>query len=300
MPWGRLTTPTVMRCPEDAGLFEGSPVKGSPALDRRVRSVEELDADVNALFLTGGADDGADGAGRAAPPADDPSHVTLKAIDDTFDPVKKLLNRDIRFQWYDTDKFDFEKAFGDGYSGLWITPGSPYKDMDNVLNAISFTRNNRIPTFGNCGGFQHMLIEYAKNVCQISKADHQETNPSGNELIIVKLACSLVGQSEILTITRRDSMLNRIIGKGQFKGGYFCSYGLNDTYLKTLESKGLIFTAASEDGQMRAFEMNDHPFYLGTLFQPAMTSNVNNPNPIIVEFVRRCIESDKGREMSKK
>jgi CTP synthase (UTP-ammonia lyase) len=219
----------------------------------------------------------------------DSSHITLKAINDTFGPLNKLLNRDINFDWFDTDKFDYQKAFNDGYAGLWVTPGSPYKDMENVLNAISYTRKNKIPTFGNCGGFQHMAIEFARNACHINKADHQETNPSGEDLVIVKLACSLVEQSEVLKIVRKNSRLYQIIGREQFIGKYFCSYGINDKYLKTLESNGLIFTAESEDGQMRAFEISSHPFFLGTLFQPALSSSENELNPIIVEFVRQCI-----------
>jgi len=222
----------------------------------------------------------------------DQFYITLKAINDTFIPLNKLLNKDIQFHWFDTDQFNYEKAFNDGYAGLWVTPGSPYKDMENVLNSIEYTRTNKIPTFGNCGGFQHMAIEFARNVCQINNADHQETNPAGEQLIIVKLACSLVEQSEVLRLVRKDSILKQIIQKEQFIGKYFCSYGINDQYLKRLESNGLVFTATSEDGQMRAFEIKSHPFYLGTLFQPALSSTENELNPIIVEFVRRCIESD--------
>lgn len=220
----------------------------------------------------------------------DPSHLTLRAINDTFGPLKNRVNPDIRFEWFDTDKFEYEKAFKDGYSGLWITPGSPYRDMENVLNAICYTRENNIPTFGNCGGFQHMAIEFARNVCHIDGADHQETNPEGDELIIVKLACSLVEQTENLKIIRRDSLLRRIIGRDQFAGRYYCSYGINDQYQEALESNGLMFTAESEDGQKRAFELASHTFFLGTLFQPALSSDENEVNPVIVEFVRKCIK----------
>jgi CTP synthase (UTP-ammonia lyase) len=222
----------------------------------------------------------------------DPTYKTLQAINNTFVPIRKYFNHDIKFDWFDTDQFDFQKAFTDGYSGLWITPGSPYRDMENVLNAIAYTRKNRIPTFGNCGGFQHMAIEFARNVCGIKAADHGETNPAGNDLVIVKLACSLVDQSEELRIIRKDSLLRQIMGRDVFTGKYFCSYGLNDQYLKKIESNGLVFTAESEDGQARAFELRDHPFFLGTLFQPAMASDEKEVNPLIVEFVRRCVGSD--------
>jgi CTP synthase (UTP-ammonia lyase) len=56
--------------------------------------------------------------------------------------------------------------------------------MENVLNAIQFTRENNIPTFGNCGGFQHMIIEFARNVCNIENADHEETNPDAKDSLI--------------------------------------------------------------------------------------------------------------------
>jgi CTP synthase (UTP-ammonia lyase) len=220
----------------------------------------------------------------------DASHITLQAINDTFIPLNTLLKRGVQFDWFATDKFDYVKEFRNGYAGLWVTPGSPYRDMENVLKSIEYTRTNKIPTFGNCGGFQHMAIEYARNVCRIKKADHQETNPSGEELIIVKLACSLVEQSEVLKLTRKDTILYQIICKEQFIGKYFCSYGINDHYLPALESHGLIFTAESEDGQKRAFEIKSHPFFLGTLFQPALSSSEHELNPIIVEFVRRCQE----------
>jgi CTP synthase (UTP-ammonia lyase) len=80
------------------------------------------------------------------------------------------------------------------------------------------------------------------------------------------------------------------MGADYFTGKYFCSYGLNDLYLKTFESQGLIPTATSEDGQVRAFEITTHPFFLGTLFQPAMASRENDINPIIAGFVRQCIK----------
>src|SRR5690606_8090562 len=105
------------------------------------------------------------------------------------------------FDWIETDAFDYETAFREVYSGLWLAPGSPYRDMDNVLKAIRFARENNIPAFGNCGGFQHMVIEFARSVCSITGADHEESNPDADELLISKLACSLVQQQEHLTIT---------------------------------------------------------------------------------------------------
>src|ERR1041385_7607653 len=50
------------------------------------------------------------------------------------------------------------------FDGLWCVPGSPYSSMDGALEAIRFARTTGMPFRGTCGGFQHAMIEYARNV----------------------------------------------------------------------------------------------------------------------------------------
>src|SRR5215472_1767822 len=44
-------------------------------------------------------------------------------------------------------------------------------------------------------GFQHIILEFARNVLGIADAAHAESDPSASRLVISKLACSLVGRS---------------------------------------------------------------------------------------------------------
>ncbi len=134
-----------------------------------------------------------------------------------------------------------------------------------------------------------MVIEFAREVCGIATADHEETNPDAKDPIISKLSNSLIGQEEELTITDRGSILYGILQKEMFRGKYFCSYGFNEKYTNILQSSGLTVTARSVDQQVRAFEFKSHPFFMGTLFQPAMTSAEGEPDPIIVAFAKKCL-----------
>lgn len=218
-----------------------------------------------------------------------PAYSTHHALNDSIRQVTKLFADEIQFDWIGTDIFNCKTAFTNLYKGLWIAPGSPYKDMQQVLDAIKYVRTNSIPTLGNCGGFQHMIIEFARNVCGITLADHEETNPGSPDLLIEKLSCSLVEQQEQLTICDRNSLLFNIIQQEQLTGKYFCSYGLNKSYVDQLTSNGLKITALSSDDEVRAFEINNHPFFIGTLFQPSLTSTADEPNPIITAFVKKCI-----------
>ena len=97
-------------------------------------------------------------------------------------------------------------------AGFWIGPGSPYKSMEGVLAAIRLAREQSIPLLGTCGGFQHIILEYARNVLGFTDAEHEESAPQAGRLFVSRLACSLVGRIVTLNF-ERDSMLARIYGR---------------------------------------------------------------------------------------
>jgi len=219
-----------------------------------------------------------------------PAYLTHHALNNSIKQCNSFLQTSIQCDWIGTNIFDSKIVFNKLYSGLWVASGSPYQNVENVISAIQYARTNDIPTFGNCAGFQHMLIEYARNVCGLINADHEETNPLAEDLVITKLSCSLVGVEEELTIIDTDSKLFNIIKETHLKGRYYCNYGVNPRHRKLLTSYGCSFTAVSKDGELRAFELKQHPFFLGTLFQPALMSTKDSPNPIIVEFFKQCMK----------
>ncbi len=81
------------------------------------------------------------------------------------------------------------------FSGIWVVPASPYANMPGVLESIRWARENGRPFLGTCGGFQHALIEFGRNVAGLAGADHAETAPEAKLLLVTRLACSLVGKS---------------------------------------------------------------------------------------------------------
>ncbi|MGB4849633.1 MAG: gamma-glutamyl-gamma-aminobutyrate hydrolase family protein, partial [Saprospiraceae bacterium] len=218
-----------------------------------------------------------------------PNYYTHLAVNETIIHLSNAVNNEVIFEWVDTDKFEIENEFN-MCSGLWVASGSPYKDMDNVLNAIKYARENNIPMFGNCGGFQHMLIEYARNVCGLLQADSEETNPDSKEIIISKLSCSLVGQQEEISVNE-TSQLFSLLGKTNLTGKYHCNYALNPIYIPLLESNGMKMTATNPEGDIRAFEVPSHPFFIGTLFQPALTSTAEEISPILMGFANVVLVS---------
>ena len=62
----------------------------------------------------------------------------------------------------------------------------------------------------------------------------------------------------------------QICGREPFVGFHYCNYGVNPDYQTALEAAGLRLSAYAEDAGIEAIELNAHPFYMGTLFQPQM------------------------------
>ena len=67
---------------------------------------------------------------------------------------------------------------------MWIAPASPYRSMRGALEAITFARSHDLPLLGTCGGFQHVVIEFARNVAGIPDAAHAEYDPTTSRLLI--------------------------------------------------------------------------------------------------------------------
>jgi CTP synthase (UTP-ammonia lyase) len=171
------------------------------------------------------------------------------------------------------------------YHAFWCVPASPYRSMTGALRAIQFARQAGRPFLGTCGGFQHALLEFARNVAGLPEADHAESNPEATVSLISPLVCPLrevPGQVRL----QPGSQLAAIYGKALITEQYFCGFGLNPVYRAVLERNGLQFTAFDPQGAVRAFELKDNDFYVGTLFQPERAGLRGEDHPLIAAWLR--------------
>jgi CTP synthase (UTP-ammonia lyase) len=170
-----------------------------------------------------------------------------------------------------------------GFDGIWVVPGSPYANADGVLTAIRTARTERIPLLGTCGGFQYLLLEFARSVSGLSNVEHGETDPDGAELLLVPLECKLFGEEETV-IVAEGTVAARAMGPGPSTERYFCRFGLNPAYEARLCEQGLVISGRSTDGAARIAELADHPYCVGALFQPELASDLTWVHPLISAF----------------
>jgi CTP synthase (UTP-ammonia lyase) len=175
------------------------------------------------------------------------------------------------------------------FDGLWILPGSPYKNLKNTLDAIRYARDERVPCFGTCGGFQHVILEYARNVLGFRDAQHAEYDPYASDLFVSELECSLKGRELRITL-EPGSRVAEIYGGTEAIEQYYCNFGVNPAKVDVLRASNLRITGWDVEGEVRVVELRDHPFFLATLFVPQLRSRPEHPHPLVTAFVRACVD----------
>lgn len=175
-------------------------------------------------------------------------------------------------------------------SGIWVAPGSPYRSLEKTLAAIRYAREHDLPCLGTCGGFQHIILEYARNVLNYTDATHAEYDPYASRLFISELTCSLAGREMRLRFTAA-SRVAAWYGNTTAIEQYYCNFGVNPEYVSLLSSGDLKVVGCDAEGEVRAVELPDHRFFVGTLYVPQMRSRPDAPHPLVTAFSRAMLSS---------
>ena len=165
-------------------------------------------------------------------------------------------------------------------------PMSP-EALEGALRAIRYARERNVPFLGTCAGFQHAVLEYARNVVDWRDAAHAELQPHAERAVIAPLSCSLVEVSGAVRL-EPQSRLARAYGTQEIAESYHCRYGINPAFLNRLTSGNLEVAAHDRAGEVRALELSDHPFFVATLFQPERAALKGVTPPLVRAFLTAC------------
>ncbi len=118
-------------------------------------------------------------------------------------------------------------------------------------------------------------------------AEHEETAPDASRLLITKLTCSLVGQTQAIQIVPGTRAYQAYGSEAieQFR----CNYGLNPAYRDRLVDAGLSISGVDSEGEVRIVELSNHRFFMATLFLPQLASAPEKPHPLIVAYLQAAL-----------
>ena len=210
------------------------------------------------------------------------SHARIPML---LEALRERDQIDLDAYWIPTQEADDEATLH-GFDGVWMVPGSPYRSEAGAVAAARIVRESGIPFLGTCGGFQHAMLEFARNVCGLTSARHTEYGPAGGgDGFIVELSCSLAGHEAAINLTA-GSLAGQLLGTSRTIERYNCSYGLDSSYVALLRAYGMRITGVDDDGEVRVAELPEHPFFLTTLFQPELAGDGTSAHPVIRGFAQ--------------
>jgi CTP synthase len=193
----------------------------------------------------------------------------------------------------------------DGIDGLLIPGGFGERGIEGKIKAIHYARENKIPFFGICLGMQCAVIEFARNVCGLTKANSSEfkkNNYSVIDLMPEQKNIKNMGASMRLGAYPCNIEEGTLAHKA-YKNTFISErhrhrYEVNNKFRKTLAEKGMIFSGLSPDRQLvEMMEINEHPWFLGCQFHPELKSRATKAHPLFREFVKASIKYSIDKEV---
>ena len=190
-----------------------------------------------------------------------------------------------------------------GLDGILVAPGFGERGIEGKIEAVRHARENGIPFLGICLGMQMAVIEYARNVLGLAKANSTEMDGSTPDPVIslMEEQKSITNKGGTMRLGAWDChLIDGTLVQKIYKGAKDISerhrhrYEFNNDYKKQLEDAGLKASGINkETGLVEIVELPSHPWFIGVQYHPEYKSTVANPHPLFVGLVKAALKHKK-------
>ncbi|MEM7563708.1 MAG: hypothetical protein AAF353_11755 [Pseudomonadota bacterium] len=208
--------------------------------------------------------------------------VAHQAIPVALELAARALSLHVEYEWLHSTQVEIGSLCE--FDGIWCVPYSPYQNANNIIATIYHARSSNIPYLGTCAGFQHAVLEFARNALGQSQAESIEDNPHTAMPLINALQCKLYDKSESIFI-QSDSLAAQIFQSSETFEAYHCGFGVNAEYLALFDNTALKFSGHDSEGDPRILEIPEHRFFVATAFQPERSALGQMTHPLILAFL---------------
>lgn len=198
--------------------------------------------------------------------------------------------------------------------GILVPGGFGYRGVEGKIIACKYARENKIPFFGICLGMQCAVIEFARNVLNLPKANSSEFDPNTPDPVIYLMTEWYDFRKKC--VQKRDVSCEK--GGTMRLGAYPCKlkketksfeaykkeliserhrhrYEFNKKYAEDFEKNGMVLSGLSPNEELvEIIEIKDHPWFVGCQFHPEFKSKPMDPHPLFVNFIKAAKEKFSG------
>ena len=221
-------------------------------------------------------------------------------------------NVKVELKFIESEIFEKEDpaSYLHGIDGILVPGGFGERGAEGKIKAVQFARERDVPYFGICFGMQMAVIEAARNLCGIKKANTTEFGPCEEEVVGMMTEWEKGGQKEQRSDKEdkggtmrlgaypaklaKGSKVSEIYGSHEISERHRHRYEVNVDYIKRLEDKGVWFSGMSPDGKLpEIIELKDHPWFIGVQYHPELKSKPFDPHPLFVSFIGAAIRQSR-------
>ncbi len=216
---------------------------------------------------------------------------------------------DIRVKWINSEALE---NMGESYTevledvaGIVVPGGFGDRGIEGKIKAANFARRNQIPYLGLCLGMQVAVIEFARNVLGLAKANSTEFDPQtpypvidlmttqrkvadkGGTMRLGNWVCCLTPGSKTYQAYGEAIVFER----------HRHRYEFNNEYRKRMETHGVVISGRSADNILvEVIELADHPWFVGSQFHPEFKSRPTRPHPLFREFIGASLRFEEEKQ----
>ncbi|MCH3950602.1 MAG: CTP synthase [Acidaminococcus sp.] len=198
---------------------------------------------------------------------------------------------------------DLDAIFA-GVDGILVPGGFGDRGIEGMIRAVQYAREKKIPFFGICLGMQCAVIEYARDVCGMKKANSTEFNEAtpypviylmpeqvsieikGGTMRLGKYPCKLKEGTHAFEAYGTDMISER----------HRHRYEVNNELKEELFSHGLIEAGTLPNGKLTEIvelPESEHPWFVGVQFHPELKSRPTHPHPLFKAFIAAALANQK-------
>lgn len=217
----------------------------------------------------------------------------------------------IEIVWIPSD--ECESAEGakkhlNGLDAVVVPGGFGIRGIEGKVGALTFSRENKIPTLGLCLGLQCMVIEAARNLAGVKDANSAEFSDSGTPVIAtmddqkhVVAGEGDMGGTMRLGLYKADLVKGSVVadtyGSLEISERHRHRYEVNNVYRDQISKAGLVFSGIFSQRDLVEFvelPQEVHPYYVGTQAHPELRSRPTKPHPLFVGLIKAAVDA-KGK-----
>lgn len=213
----------------------------------------------------------------------------------------------IKIKWVDTSVFEKDpnliSEVLDNVNAVIVPGGFGIRGIEGKIKVIEYVRKNNIPFLGICLGMQLAVIEFARNVCGIKKANTTEIEKENLEINDIIPVIDILPEQKKVTykgatmrrggqrvFLKDNTVAKKIYNAEDVVMRFRHRYEVNADFVETLENNGLVFSGYNSNGNiMQIIEFPSNKFFMGCQFHPELTSRIEKPDPMFYNLIKNSL-----------